>query len=46
MDNAADMEEFDREVAMLVNLRHPNVLSCFGISQDPDGAMYQVKSSI
>jgi hypothetical protein len=42
MENEADMEEFDREVAMLVKLTHPNVLCIFGTSSDPDGAMYQV----
>jgi serine/threonine protein kinase len=36
------MEEFERETGMLVELKHPNILSLFGTTMDEDGSLYQI----
>jgi hypothetical protein len=36
------MEEFERETGMLVELKHPNILSFFGTTMDEDGSLYQI----
>jgi len=38
----AHSEDFDNEVAVLTKLSHPCILSCFGVTSDEDGSMYQV----
>lgn len=38
----AHSEDFDNEVAVLTKLSHPCILSCFGVTADEDGSMYQV----
>ena len=34
--------EFDAEVAVLVTLSHPSILSLYGISKDRDGTPYMI----
>ena len=36
-----DREEFDNEVATLVQLAHPNIVTCFGIAEDRQ-KVYQI----
>lgn len=43
-ENKVDLNEFDNEVAILMRLSHPSIVSCFGASIDEsDGSVYQVR---
>lgn len=43
-ENKLDLNEFDNEVALLMKLSHPSVVSCFGASiNEADGSVYQVR---
>jgi serine/threonine protein kinase len=37
-----DMEDFEREVAMLTKLSHPCIMALFGVTKDVDGEVYMV----
>jgi hypothetical protein len=42
-EDTVDLNQFDNEVAILMKLSHPSVVSCFGASiDDSNGSVYQV----
>jgi hypothetical protein len=42
LQDLSDLSNFESEISTLMKLVHPNVLSCFGMTSQQNGALFQV----